>query len=328
MQAKTAVLAVSTLGFLAGGFVYKLAQPADRLALEHAPASFERRSGDLSANFCGRYVGAGPLRYRLNEAPWLDYDPRLVTNPRTPGDRFTLEFGSDDLVPGSNVVHLRAGDESRSLRFHYDDARVFLPREVDWRDAPLDVQDGAWERFENGDETFVRPVPGTEGYDRVINLTGAFEGARRIEFDVVFRRETEPGRLFGFGVLPLWGGHRDTDVLPRRGWRYGIAWYYSKQQGIGVETSDKLGGDDYTAATSYEKFALVEGTRYRVVSEAHREDDGWRLRMKWWAAEEAEPRDWIELDDHGKRLPHGEYSVALVAHRCQAEFGSVRIRRP
>ena len=49
-------------------------------------------------------------------------------------------------------------------------------------------------------------------------------------------------------------------------------------------------------------------------------------RMKWWAKDEQEPASWMELaDSQGCPLRPGPYAIALMAHRCQVEFGPVRI---
>ncbi len=326
MQAKTAVLGVTTLGFVLAGLVYKTTQPEAQLVVEHVPDTFARRAGDLTANVCGVYTGHAPLQYLLNAGEWRELDPRRSANPRFFDHRFSLELMPEDLRRGTNSLRLLGDGVDRFLTFRYDDAPVAVPVNVDWRSTPLDVQDGAWERVDVDGETWVRPVPGTEGYDRVLNVTGAFADGRRIEVDMTFRGETHPGRLFGFGVIPLWGGHRDVEEqLPRRGWRYGIGWYYSKQDGIGVEFADKLGAEPFDSTTASELAKIEVGETYRTVVEAVPDFGGWILRMKWWKHGDDEPTHWIELADHGKRLPPGDYSVALVAHRCQVEFGPVRV---
>lgn len=49
-------------------------------------------------------------------------------------------------------------------------------------------------------------------------------------------------------------------------------------------------------------------------------------RMKWWRIDSPEPDNWMTLTDQsGGRLPAADYGVALVAHRCQVEFGQVRV---
>jgi hypothetical protein len=46
--------------------------------------------------------------------------------------------------------------------------------------------------------------------------------------------------------------------------------------------------------------------------------------MKWWGEGEPAPDEWIELaDTEGSPIPAREYSVAIVAHHCQADFGPV-----
>jgi hypothetical protein len=48
--------------------------------------------------------------------------------------------------------------------------------------------------------------------------------------------------------------------------------------------------------------------------------------MRWRGGGDATDGVWFELADReGAPLPVGEYAVALVAHRCQVDFGPVRV---
>ena len=194
----------------------------------------------------------------------------------------------------------------------------------------LDVQEGLWEVVKLGGEQRVRPVPGFAAYDRILNVTGAFSGARRVGAEIVFRRAFD--RPFGFGVLHLWGGHPDQEgYWPRRGWLYGMAWYMSLY-GVGIEISAKYGAGRRNDVLCYRSFDIEANTRYRVIAECWPEFrlEGthrcFRQRMKWWRCGEEEPESWLETTDLGKAaLPEREYSVALMAHNCEVEFAAVSV---
>ena len=336
---------------LAGGFVILLlalgyAWYATRPLLEvrHAPDRYSARTNDFTANITGHtFRLATHLRYRINDGEWR---PLPRSEPRVPVPAFTLEMGADELRPGENRVTIASSAPLRaparwSHRFEYDPSPPTLPVRIDWgdflgRDAQLDAQDGSWEVFISEFGPRVRPVPGQEGYDRVLAVTGAFDGARRVETDVVFRHDTAEGRLWGFGVLGMWGGWPDAEaVRPRRGWSYAVQWYYSRYEGVGVEFSHKDGGAPFAIATSFMGFTPEPGVRYRVVAElwpimpdASRADDGVRYqqRMQWWRDGEPEPAAWVELGDApGSPMPAGPYAVGLLVHRAQADFGPVTV---
>jgi hypothetical protein len=305
------------------------------LEVLHLPTSYSRRSEYFSANAIGWISPrVSNARYQVNEEPWR---PLVRTEPRIVSPLFTAEMLARDLVPGRNTLTLQArarfrpGTKSRYV-FEYDPSPVELPCTVDWAGAPLDAQDGVWQRLRGPDESRVGPRPGFEAYDRILAVTGAFAGGRRIETDVIFR-ESKEGREFGFGVLPMWGGHvDDLAVSPRRGWSFSLAWYWSKPGGVGCEISYKAGAEDGSFVNTYRSYELSPGVRHRIVVEAavlrdragnHR---GHRQRLKWWPEGAEEPRDWMELrDTEGVPLAEGPYAVALLAFYCQVEFGPVTV---
>ncbi len=332
---KTSLLAAG------GTLAFGCANRGDNELIEilHLPNQFSRRAGSLSANVIGQYgKRLEQLRYQVNDEPWITFSPK---GPRVPSPLFTLELSADALEAGSNSLKIEAtpkrGDvETKTLTFEYQPSTVVLPLTTDWESydlAQLDVQDGRWETFASENNGWrVRPTPGYEDYDRILNVTGAFAGGRRVEADLTFRSYIE-GERYGFGLLPMWGGHPDEiGVSPRRGWAYGIAWFYSTYNGIGAEFSYKAGKEDHDWVASYRNCECDRNVSYKVIAECFPEitPEGehlhYRQRVKWFAAKDNEPDIWLEVTDtEGVPLPESEYAVALVAHRTQVEFGNVTV---
>jgi hypothetical protein len=318
----------------AGAACSHLWPPSSLLRIFHAPRRFTRRAGDFTANVCGAFASVvSGARYRLNDGLWQEL---RQSPPRVPPPFFTIELEAGALRPATNRLEIEATafghkTETRLLQFDYDPAPITLPLNVDWSSHELDVQDGHWETFTVKGERRVRPIPGSENYDRLIAVCGAFSGGRRIETSFIFRHNAFDDRPFGFGVLPLWGGRPDDPgVSPRRGWNFSLAWYYSHYNGVGVEFSYKYGDAPPKWVSSYRDLKLVPGRRYFLAVECWPELDVagrhrcHRQRMKWWAAGEPAPDEWIEvIDTVGSPIPPREYGVALVAHRSQVEFGPV-----
>ncbi len=326
MEKKVVVLSVAAMGFLACGTWLNLDRwmESGELVLNHSPARYGHRSATLSANVTGRWRGDGPVDYRVNQGDWQHL---ALTGPRMLDGWFAIEMLESELRHGPNSLLVRAGDREQRVQFEYDPDPVQLPIVRDWGEGELEAQDGAWAVTSLDGTSWVHPVPGSEGYDRILTVSGAFAGSRRVTVDMVFRRTTHPGRMFGFGVIPFWAGHLDEpEQRPRRGWSYGIAWYYSRYEGAGVEFSRKVGDQAMDWVSCYRGLELSPGQRYRLVVEAESHATGLRQRLKWWAADAAEPRDWLELSDRpGAALQAKEFAVALVAHRCQVEFGPVEV---
>jgi len=302
------------------------------------PESFSRRSGDFVVAIGGAVSGfASEVRYRLNGAEWRKVSPGGL---RTPEPQFVIELAADDLRPGANTLTLEASAIGRppqyfTRQFEYDPSPIILPMTRDWLNADLENYDGCWEDFFDGDGRRVRPKPGSEGYDRILVVTGAFAEARRIETDVIFRHHSPDNEEFGFGVLPLWGGHPDEAGYngPRRGWSFSLVWYWNRYQGVGNEFSYKFGDNPALWINSYRNLTLEPNRKYAIVVECWPEFDangqplGYRQRSKWWKVGTPAPDAWIELaDTAGAPLPFGEYGIALVAYNCQADFGPVAVR--
>lgn len=308
---------------------------ATLIEVHHCPSTFSRRAGDFTANICGHLgANARERRYRLNGGEWVPLKRRY---PRITAPDFTIELAADELQPGTNRLEISATryyleEEVLAREFEYDPAPILLPLLEDWSEPDLDVQDGHWETIVVEGVRRVRPVPGEEGYDRVIVVTGAFAGGRRIETDVIFRGDIGH-EMYGFGVLPLWGGRPDRDgARPRRGWSFSLVWYYSHYEGVGQEFSYRDSAASPAWVSLYRNIDLPPDSRHFIVVEcrpvtgpdgSHRH---YSQRMKWWLEGEDEPEEWMELQDaEGAPLPPGEYAVALVAHRSQVEFGPVEV---
>jgi hypothetical protein len=341
-QAGLATLGLLLLGLLASAGLWAWHRQSGLIRIHHAPAVFARRVSAFTVNVTGELAaGARGLAYRLNDGPWREVGHRP---PRAPFPAFTIELPAAALRDGENRLELRARgwwrpDELRRLSFTYDPAPIVLPIEVDWSRLPwLDVQDG---RFEVTPEGRLRPIPGHEGFDRTVAVTGAFPGGRRVTVDVVFRDVAIPrnwrGRRaslgWGFGVFPLWGGQPDPAAAsPRRGWRYSALWYFDQVGGVGCEMAERIGDAPPRFVSMYHHLELVPDVPYRLVTETWPETtaDGrhvrHRQRCKWWRRDQPEPEAWTWVaDDLGAPLPRGEYAVAVFAHRAQVEFGPVRV---
>ncbi|MDY6938751.1 MAG: hypothetical protein SWY16_13890 [Cyanobacteriota bacterium] len=326
--------ALAAAGAIAYGCATDSSEPL--VQIFHRPQRFSRRAGELSANIYGSLADKVDLaRYQLNGGTWHDVGRG---GKRVPEPAFVIEMKENELNAGTNTLAIeaqprRGESETVSLEFAYDPQPIALPVKPDWSKDELEVQDGYWEAFSSdGDsspgEWRVRPKPGFEDYDRLLCVTGAFAGGRRIETDLIFRSTDFPRRC-GFGVLPLWGGHKDPeDFSPRRGWIYSIAWFHPYRQGGGVEFGYKNGDAPRTWVDSYRQFEPEPNVRYFITAECWSEKDEtgqhrcYRQRMKWRKDGEADSDTWIELRDiEGCPLPEREYAVALIAHFCQVDFG-------
>jgi hypothetical protein len=307
------------------------------LEIYNPPETFGRRRGELTANISGKaFLLTNTLRYSVNGEEWIDIRREY---PRSEKPYFTIEIEGKTLFEGENTVHIEANAPLRKktlehVTFTYDPSVIPDSLSVDWSEKPLDVQEGRWDTIQVQNEFRVRPSPGHEAYERILLVCGAFPGSRRVETDVTFR-EAIGQKAFGFGVIPLWGGHPDErGYRPRRGWIYGLGWYYSRHDGTGVEFSTKYGPEQRTDLMKYKTYRIQPDVRYTVIVEGIQNTDAeknhrsYTLRMKWWPSGEPEPKNWFELSDcEGVSLPEQEYAVALLAHFCQVEFGSVRIKR-
>lgn len=332
---RRAVLALVGVGVLSAAIVYPVYWRHDLVQVANLPSVYPRRAGDFWVYVTGETsLLITRLMYRINGSEW-----RRVrqAGPRAPRPQFTIEIPTEDLRAGDNELAIRAEallrpSEESVFHFEYDPMPVKLPVTVDWADAELDSQDGIWEVFQAGDGWRVRPKPGYEGYDRLLAVTGAFAGGRRVETDVVFH-----GRVgdteFGFGIFPLWGGHPErTDYRPRRGWSFSLAVYWDRYGGVGNEISIQVGDARPAWVNSYRSIFLETEVRYRIEAECFEEVDSkgrhlrYRQFLRWWRDGEAPPRERVEIaDTEGSPLPPGEYAVGLYAYNSKVDFGPLTV---
>ena len=324
---------------LVGAIAYPFYWSHGLLRVEHLPATYERRAQDFWPYVTG---AASPLvfriYYRINDSDWR----RIYQyGPRAPRPDFTIEIPVADLRAGENQLAIRATapfrpSEEQVLAFGYDPSPVALPRTRDWKDVArrdLDSQDGRWETFESDLGWRVRPQPGHESYDRILAITGAFAGGRRVETDVVFHHfvgETE----WGFGLLPMWGGHPESgDHLPRRGWVFSLAWFWDRYRGFGNEFSYTFRDDGNPSwVNGYRNLRVEEGARYHIRAEVVPEVDAagrhqrYRQKLWWWKEGDDPPNAPLELaDTEGTPLPPREYAVAIMSYNAVVDFGPVKV---
>ena len=300
--------------------------------LYHPPQVFDRRCDDFSANIGGELSErAESARFRLNGGEW-----RLLPQgkPRARVPQFVIELDGDEMNASTNRLEIeatpkRGEPEQTVVDFTYDPAPVQLPLTVDWTDPVLVTEDGHWERFQDESSQWrVRPVLGTEGYDRVLVVCGAFPGGRRLETDVIYHSDLG-GKEWGFGPLPMWGGRPDlSDQRPKRGWLFSLAWFFRRYKGVGSEFSNRYAKEPAEFSTSYKSIQLQKDIKYRIIVDCFPEVDSagnhlrYRQLLKWWLDGESEPADWIDLaDTEGYALPVRDYGVAIVNYRCQADYG-------
>ena len=300
------------------------------------PPSFLNKADGITLNIHGKLNEFVSIEhYRINNRQRIQ---SRTGSPRLNENEFVIEFLAEDLNAGENIlnvtiVNLLGSKRQVELVFNYDSTPPKLPVLINWTNTSLESQDGQWEKVKKGGQVLVRPVPGTEGYDRILLASGAFKGSRRVESIVTFVKGAKSNKLFGFGIIPLWGGHADsTRNSPRRGWKYGLGWYYSKEKGIGVEFSDKVDDEKHITLSKYTKFKPIPGKRYKIVIDskqilsARGEHLTYFQTMTWTRLDSNQPPISVELYDK-RNEPFGDfqYSVALLAHRAQVEFNSVTI---
>ncbi len=306
---------------------------APLFVIHHAPSTFGARAGAFTLNVTGRLAWrATAASWRLDDGP---SHPLRHSPPRVPVPEFVVEIPPDGLEPGVHRLVIEATAplrpaERRELVFRYDPTPPAATVVRRWEPAEeLDVQDGSFQRLRGADgRWWVRPVPGSEGWDRTIVASGAFAGARRVTTRLVFRYAVAERGRFGFGVFPLWGGRPEAgDVRPARGWRFGLLWYYGVLRAVGTGFSERIGDGPDVWVTNYRNFALEPGRVYLLRTEAWPEPAArgrtrWWVRAKWWPEGSPEPDVWLAVsDDQGAPLADLPYGVALFAHYSQVEFG-------
>lgn len=317
--------------------VYRQYRADPLITVLHVPDVYSRRAGSLSANAtvqAARRVKS--IEYRVNDHPW--HRIKEIAANRFVNRVVTLEMPEQELNPGKNKLRIRAHApwhpaDGREVAFSYDPSPIALPLHRTWKGEQLEVQDGYWEIVDVDGQWRVRPKPGYEGYDRILLVAGALPVPRRIETYAVFRHARPTHRKeVAFGVLGLWGGHPGPwSELPRQGWSFAMAVYWSKPGGVGSEISYYEGKAPPRWVNSYRNADLVENEPYHFVIEIDDErvrgrHQFYRQRAKIWRESQPEPDEWIVLTDReGARLPETEYGIALFTLDCQAEFGPVSV---
>ena len=335
-------MAISIIAIvIAVGFVesqFQQAQTTELIQFYPMPSVFLNKADGLSLNIHGKLDETVSIKnYRINSGQ--ERMPR-ADSPRIKDREFVLEFLVDDLQAGKNklkvtISNMLGRKREVDLSFEYDATTPHLPLVISWQNASLESQDGQWEKIQRGDQVLVRPIPGTEGYDRILLASGAFKGSRRVECTLTFVSRDSSAKLFGFGIMPLWGGHTDsTQLSPHRGWKYGLGWYYSKDEGVGLEFADKIDDDQHITLSKYTKFNPAPGERYKIIIDAqqvlneHGDHVTYRQTMTWDTLNSNQEPITIELkDDRAEPLKDSHYAVALLAHRAQVEFGPVKVSR-
>lgn len=301
---------------------------------------YPRRSEHLTVNISGRHHHLAWLPvWKINGG---GEESARQHWPRAEWPEFMIEIPVERLKRGRNEVVIKTTDWLGRTRdvvrsFDYDDQVIRLPRKIDWSTDPLEIQDGKWEVVQRQDGAVVRPVPGFEAYDRIALATGSFPINRRIETTVIFRhhildRVRKGAYEYGFGIFSLWGGHPGVvDRVPREGWSFSLAWYWSKPGGVGNEISYRFDRQAPAWVGSYRSIGLEPDTKFNVVIEVRRHTGEGKAyieqRLKWWKVGDQEPSHWLVTDDReGAPLPDGDYAVGLMAFNCQVEFGEMLLK--
>ncbi|MCW9042449.1 MAG: hypothetical protein OQK05_03820 [Pseudopelagicola sp.] len=301
--------------------------------LADAPALIGRKSDDVTANFNARSRLPAPvlrpLRFRANGGPWENLGRG---SPRLGRGHVLIEIHADKLRPRANNLDIELQSLLGLRRtfthpFHYHEDMPDFPIISDWERGPPEVQDGFWDIIKSDTLGYsIRPRLGHEGYDRFVLIAPPFQGSRRVTVDMRFAKAT--GALHGFGVLPFWGGHLDPEGrFPRRGWEYGLAWYYSVQGGFGVEFSRKSGSDPHATDRIYRPHHPTAGDAFRIVVEAFDANGVKSIRLKTRPLPHGAFGEWIELTDISGHLKGDRYAVGLIAHRAQVEFGKATVEK-
>lgn len=311
----------------------------------HMPAQYVARSGHLTVNITGEITGARrdkktAIQYQLNDGDWITIPQDEL---RAPPPNFTIELHPQQLKQGKNCLSFSTDEVELPPRddavtdnsSEKQNAGCFdygVQTQYDWTRGALEVQDGHWEKVSRDGIDLLRPAIGYEGYDKIVLLSEPFSGSRRITARMKFIERQGKYKPYGFGILALWGGHPDEmDVFPRRGWAYGLAWYYSLAKGVGAEIATKYADQPFFQTRSYRSYDVTNNAFYHVIVEAIAAtpaNENYQLRMKWWAEGDEQPEGWLHIDEAaGKRLPNQAYAVAALAHRAQVEFYDIDITR-
>lgn len=287
------------------------------------------RSGDVTLNFNGVLGSGQEAEYRLNGDDW---SPVPQAGPRAPEPAFLVEVPADALLANDNRFELRvtAADGTVSLferAFDVSTQSGLMP----------EPQDGLWDW--DSDLSSIRPAPGREGYDRLFILDPSLAGGRHVSARMEFHGSTQGlvhrlrfGAQYGVGLVALWGGHLEQqDVRPRRGWLYGLAWFYARDNGFGSEAAQRVGSQPMNIAKTYADWSPSEGQSVQMDAYAapvQQEDGvflGWCLLSVLVSDDETiHPNPLFVTPEI---LPRRDYGAGLIAHRVDATFTSVDVQQ-
>ncbi len=315
---------VSTAPWLVERFNPRSADPS--IWLDALPNEIGPRSGDLTLNVSGILKPNQQAEWQWNGGDWW---PVGQTQPRAPAPEFIIEIPADQITVGTNTLALRITNqdgESDQYEHRFD----VQPDKAPGAMMP-EPHDGIWDW--QPALSAVRPRPGHEGYDRVFILNPQVSGGRHLTATVAFDRSTQSwthrlryGPQYGFGLVPLWGGHPDPEeVRPRRGWLYGLAWYYAREEGFGSEAANRQGGDPIEVVKQYATLspgADAEIDAYAALVKSSQDAFlGWCL-VSVLSNSDGELRP-DPLFVEPSILPERDYAAALIAHRTAVTFSDI-----
>ena len=312
------------------------------LNIKEPLTSYGIHTGNITTNITGyRSPLVRDVKFKLSsEQGWKTLN---LHSPRLSNRSLVFEFMSSDLNAGENTLQIQSTSFFGISRRHDYTFNAAVQETAfkgtfvrHWTSDALEAQDGVWEVVPAKDgsaDNWVQPIPGHEGYDRILLVTQPFTGPRRIDLAMTFSEQVGDNPRHGVGVLPLWGGHPDIeDVRPRRGWLYGLAWWYSEYPGFGVEFARKIGGDPVESINSQMDVPLFAQTYHvRVVVDEVNNKNGapvFQMKMKWAKTPaELDSLPWrVEVrDEEGLLSTTSSYAVGLLAHRAAVSFGPVTV---
>lgn len=316
---------VSTVPWLVERFNPRSADPS--IWLDRLPDQVGPRSDDLTLNVSGILGPEQRAEWQWNEGEW---SPVGQAQPRAPAPEFIIEIPADQIAAGTtNTLGLRIGrqnGETTQYEHRFNVGSDSTPGAM----VP-EPHDGVWDW--QPDLSAVRPRPGHEGYDRVFILNPQISGGRHLRVKIAFDKSTQRwthrlryGPQYGFGLVPLWGGHPDPeDVRPRRGWLYGLAWYYAREEGFGSEAANRSGGDPIEVVKQYGGWSPAADSGIDAYATPVKSEQGdflgWCL-VSVLSSSDGDIRP-APLFVDPAILPERDYAAALIAHRTAVTFSEI-----
>lgn len=278
--------------------------------------------------------GLGQVTYSLNGGPAQALSVGPFRRLEAPGD-FNVEIPFTSLIPGANLVEIRATDSlgnlaTETVTVQHSPGNVWpLDYAINWATTG-DIQDVS--QIVDGDWGIVggalRPIQ--RGYDRLVAVGDIAWTDYEVTVPVTVhgfdaKGFVKPNFKPSLGVMLKWPGHTNwTGSQP--GWGYypagGGAWYEFEQDGSGslsltdFETLDAVDplNRDLSINVAYiwkvRVQSLIGGsTRYSA---------------KVWRASDPEPASWELIATDANDVDGG--SLLLVAHYVDASFGNITIK--